>query len=69
LLLLAILYWIFFRGLRLVFKNSRICQGNFMLSLRYALGYTTFSTLWLIVILFFIEHQNYTIVAFSALFD
>lgn len=69
LLLLAILYWIFFRALRLVFKCSPMCQGNLILSVRYAFSYTALSTLWLIILLFFLEHQNYTLVAFAALFD
>lgn len=68
LLLLAILYWMFFRGLRLVFKKSRVCQGDFFMSFRYAFTYTLFSTLWLIVVLFVIEHQNYSLVAFWSLF-
>jgi hypothetical protein len=69
LLLLAILYWIFFRGLRIVFKKSSICQGDFLLSIKYASMYTVFSTLWLIVILFVVENQNYTFVAFGELFQ
>ena len=69
LLLLAILYWIFFRGLRLVFKKSPICQGDFVLSIKYAFMYTICATVWLIVVLFVIEHQNYSLVALGALFQ
>jgi hypothetical protein len=69
LLLLAILYWIFFRGLRLVFKKSPICQGDFLLSIKYAFVYTCLSTLWLVVVLFVLEHQNYSLVALGALFQ
>jgi len=69
LLLLAILYWIFFRGLRIVFKKSPICQGNFLLSIKYASIYTIFSTLWLIIVLFVVEHQSDTIVALGGLFQ
>lgn len=69
LLLLAILYWIFFRGLRIVFKKSPICQGDFLLSVKYAGMYTIFSTLWLIIVLFVVEHQNYTLVALGGLFQ
>jgi hypothetical protein len=69
LLLLAILYWIFFRGLRLVFKKSALCQGDFLLSIKYAFVYTCFSTLWLVVVLFVVEHQNYSLVALGSLFQ
>ena len=69
LLLLAILYWIFFRGLRLIFKKSPICQGNFLLSVRYAGLYTFFAITWLLILLFILENQNYSIVAFGALFN
>ena len=69
LLLLAILYWIFFRGLRLVFKKSSICQGDILQSLKYSFLYTSFSTLWLICILFVVEHQNYSFTAFGTLFQ
>ncbi len=69
LFLLAILYWIFFRALRLVFKKSPICQGDFLLSLRYAFIYTCFSTLWLTLLLFIAEHQNNSLIALRALFE
>lgn len=69
LLLLAILYWIFFRGLRLVFKKSPLCQGDFILSIKYAFMYTSLSTLWLVVVLFVVEHQNYSLVALGSLFQ
>lgn len=69
LLLLAILYWIFFRGLRLVFKKSPLCQGDFVMSLKYAFVYTSLSTLWLVVVLFVVEHQNYSFLALGSLFQ
>lgn len=68
LFLLAILYWIFFRALRLVFKKSPICQGHFLLSLRYVFMYTCFSTLWVSLILFVAEHQNNSLTVLGALF-
>lgn len=68
LLLFAALYWIFYRGLRLVFKKSPISQGNLLISLKYSSLYTLGATAWLIVILFIAEHQNYTFIAFASLF-
>lgn len=50
--LLAILYWIFFRGLRLVFKKSKICRGDLVQSLKFAIIYTLLSTSWLVTIFF-----------------
>jgi len=68
LLLFAMLYWIFFRGLRLVFKKSKKCQGDIFLSVRYAGAYTLFATAWLVIILFIFEHGNYSLIALGSLF-
>jgi hypothetical protein len=43
----AMLYWIFFRALRLVFKNAPICRGNLMKSMGYGLFYTTLYNFWI----------------------
>lgn len=43
----AMLYWIFFRALRLVFKNSNKCKSNWIMSLTYGLGYTTLYNFWI----------------------
>lgn len=43
----AMLYWIFFRALRLVFKNSNKCKGNLATSITYGLGYTTLYNFWI----------------------
>lgn len=43
----AMLYWIFFRALRLVFKNSNKCKGNLTTSIAYGLGYTTLYNFWI----------------------
>lgn len=40
LLFLGMLYWIFFRALRLIFKKSAECSGNFEKSIFYGLTYT-----------------------------
>lgn len=45
--LAALLYWIFFRALRLIFKKSRVCRGNFLKSLGFALGYTLLYNCWI----------------------
>jgi len=44
---LGMLYWVFFRALRLVFKNSVKCKGNFSKSVLLALGYTLLYTSWM----------------------
>jgi hypothetical protein len=43
----AMLYWIFFRALRLVFKNSNKCKGDLTTSIAYGLGYTTLYNFWI----------------------
>jgi hypothetical protein len=43
----AMLYWIFFRALRLVFKNANKCKGNLKTSSLYALAYTTLYSFWI----------------------
>lgn len=47
LVFVAMLYWIFFRALRLVFKNSNKCKNNLTASLAYSLGYTTLYNFWI----------------------
>ena len=43
----AMLYWIFFRALRLVFKNSNKCKGNLTTSIMFGLGYTVLYNFWI----------------------
>lgn len=43
----AMLYWIFFRALRLVFKNSNKCRGKLAISIAYVLGYTALYNFWI----------------------
>ena len=43
----AMLYWIFFRALRLVFKRSRKCNGDLKASIAYGLGYTVLYNFWI----------------------
>jgi hypothetical protein len=44
---IAMLYWIFFRALRLVFKNSNKCKGDLMASIAIGLGYTILYNFWI----------------------
>lgn len=43
----AMLYWIFFRALRLVFKNSNKSKGDLMQSVRWGLIYTLLYNFWI----------------------
>ena len=43
----AMLYWIFFRALRLVFKNSNKTKGKILQSVSYALLYTIIYNFWI----------------------
>jgi hypothetical protein len=57
--LAAILYWIFFRAIRLVLKYSMQCKGNVLLSLQYSLVYTFLYSSWMYGIIFtlhYIQH-------------
>lgn len=52
----AMLYWIFFRALRLVFKHSIDCKGNLIASLKYSVTYTFFYTSWIYGIMFVLHY-------------
>lgn len=43
----AMLYWIFFRALRLVFKNANKCKNRLAKSFAYGLFYTTLYNFWI----------------------
>jgi hypothetical protein len=49
---LAMLYWIFFRALRLVFKNSAKCKGDIVKSMSYGAGYSILYSSWIYGIIF-----------------
>ncbi|TRZ46489.1 hypothetical protein [Robertkochia solimangrovi] len=51
-ILLAILYWIFFRALKMVFIRSKTTQGNIVKSTMYALGYTLLYTGWIFALIY-----------------
>ncbi len=52
----AMLYWIFFRALRLVFKNSNKSKGDIMNSIRYGLTYTFLYNFWIYGIFMLTEY-------------
>ncbi len=54
----AILYWLFFRALRLVFKNSRKCKGNLLKSFGFGLFYSFIYISWIYGIIFLIQYLN-----------
>jgi hypothetical protein len=43
----AMLYWIFFRAMRLVFKNSNKSKGDMWESVKYGLSYTLLYNFWI----------------------
>lgn len=51
----AMLYWIFFRALRLIFNNSNQCRGNIWESARNGAFYTVLYNFWIYGIFFFLE--------------
>ena len=52
LIFMAMLYWIFFRSLRLVFKKSPDCCGQLQKSVLYAFFYTALYCFWIFGIIF-----------------
>ena len=51
-LLAAMLYWVYFRALRLVFKHSAHCKGNIQISAKYGFMYSVLYTSWVFLIIF-----------------
>ena len=47
LIFLAMLYWVFFRALRLIFKKSSECSGNIERSIFYGITYTLLYNFWI----------------------
>jgi len=58
LFLIAMLYWIFFRALRLVFKNSGKCKGNLLKSLGFGIFYSFLYISWIYGIIFLANYLN-----------
>ncbi len=54
--LAAMLYWIYFRALRLVFKHSAHCKGDIQSSMKYGLIYSFFYTSWAFAIIFALHY-------------
>ncbi|WKL48223.1 hypothetical protein Q1W71_00290 [Flavobacterium pectinovorum] len=52
----AMLYWIFFRAMRLVLKKSSKCRGNFINSALYGFSFTILYNFWIYAIIF-MTHQ------------
>jgi hypothetical protein len=44
---IAMLYWVFFRALRLVFKNSNKSKGDLFESMKWGLTYTALYNFWI----------------------
>ncbi|MBS1507423.1 MAG: hypothetical protein JSS79_12320 [Bacteroidetes bacterium] len=44
---MAMLYWIFFRALRLVFRNSNKSKGNILESVKWGMTYTLLYNFWI----------------------
>ena len=48
----AMLYWVFFRALRLVFKNSNRCRGQWVPSLGQGLWHASLYTVWIYAVIY-----------------
>lgn len=55
-ILLAMLYWVFFRALRLVFSKSHKTIEKLDTSLFFAIGYTTIYVGWMFIIVFLADY-------------
>ncbi|MFC6998759.1 hypothetical protein [Rufibacter roseus] len=53
---IAMLYWIFFRALRLVFRHSHQTKGKFFSSIGYGLLYTVLYNSWIYAIFLLVEY-------------
>ena len=54
-ILLGMLYWVFFRALKLVFSKIKQTKSNLLLSLKHAFSYTALYLGWLFAIVFITE--------------
>ena len=54
-ILLGMLYWVFFRALKLVFSKVKQTKGNLLLSVKNALSYTALYLGWLFAIVYITE--------------
>lgn len=51
-LMIIAIYWVFIRGLRLIFSKSPQCEGNFLKSVAYASGYTIMYIGWIYAVIY-----------------
>jgi hypothetical protein len=54
-IIISMLYWLFFRAMRVVFSKSAITQNNLGLSIIYAFNYTAMYTGWIFLIVYLTE--------------
>jgi hypothetical protein len=54
----AMLYWIFFRALRQVFKNSGKCKGDILKSFGFGFFYSFLYVSWMYGIIYLIKYMN-----------
>nr|WP_315153584.1 hypothetical protein [uncultured Flavobacterium sp.] len=47
LIFMAMLYWVFFRALRLIFKKGNLCKGDLQKSIFYGICYTILYNFWI----------------------
>ncbi len=55
LFLVFVMYWLFFRAMRLVFLKSSVCRGNLILSFQYASFYAVLYTGWIFALVYVSE--------------
>ncbi|MEM9671482.1 MAG: hypothetical protein AAF992_02750 [Bacteroidota bacterium] len=51
-LIVIAIYWVFIRGLKLIFSKSPQCEGNFPKSPAYASGYTVLYVGWIYAVIY-----------------
>lgn len=56
--IIMVLYWLFFRALKLVFSKAPTTQGDIGMSALYALGYTILYLGWIFLIVFLAQNFN-----------
>jgi hypothetical protein len=54
-IILAILYWVFFRALKFVFSKAAVTKGDLGISTAYSLGYTCLYTGWIFGIVYLVQ--------------
>ncbi len=52
LVFVAMLYWVFYRAVKVVFKKSNICKNNFLKSLIYSCLFTVSYAVWFYLIIY-----------------